>query len=488
MGFYDEVDIAKDKLTSKTERLFMLRKKNTLDGKDTVIDGEHDVPMIIERHTNPLNKNLHNLKATYLNSVGDFMHIGNKVLVKERDGSSYECIAITIPSSNGIYSEYKILPLTDDIKFTVDEPVDMKCIIATKGTYDEISYINDTNVFEDNDTRAAILQYNINTSKLTLFDDLLVNNERYKIVKIDAHTFKEYDEDFGVMQLVMVDTPFGEIKVNETDILKGIVLLAKVKDKFLNSISRELLCYHDKAKRGDYIDFTYDRDKQGKMVTEKYLINNKPTMGSGYDKSLMCLCESSMKLLNNKGDIVNVGVYFENNRMRIDKTSNGEFVKFANSNFMILVQNNETTSLRCKALKRLIIDGKHYEITGIDDHSKGLIYIGLNIGQHDPNDDEFEVANYKSQMKEIEGDNPLEPVGDIIGEDELHKDYDETYYLQGAGSGVVWSVDCSYITINQDGTKCTIGFNTLSDANKTFTLSARYGNSTFAKIITTKKM
>lgn len=482
----------KQRLIHDGEKLFLKQVDESFEGYRVLVDGIHDdVPMIIRQHTNPLNKNKHDMRAKYLNSTGDFLHIGNTVSIPQMNKSYKDYIAITEPSSNGIYSEYKILPLSDDIKFDVDVPISTKCIVAHKGLYDEISYVNDTNVFEDKDTRAVIVQYNNNTSKLSLFDDLLVNDERYKIVKIDTQ-FKEYNQDFGVMQLVMVDTPFGEIKVNDTDVLKGIVMTARVKDKILNSISRELLCYHDKVKRGDYIDFTYDRDKQGKIITEKYLINNKPTMGSGYDKSLMCLCESRMNLLNNEGDIVNVGVYFENNRMRIDRTTEGEFAKFANSSFMILVQNNDTTSRISTKDKynRVIVDGKPYEVSGVDDSSKGILYIGLNNSQFDPNDDDIEkgIANYKSQMEAIKGDKPTPPTSQILGSDVVTKGYNEEYYLQGASNTIVWSVDCSYIAINQDGTKCTLYFNTLGDVNKTFTLSARYMGTTFTKTIKTVKI
>ena len=210
-------------------------------------------------------------------------------------------------------------------------------------------------------------------------------------------------------------------------------------------------------------------------------------MSTGYDKSLMNLCESKMRLLNNKGDVVNVDVYFENNRMRIDKTSDGEFMKFADSSYMIIIQNNDVTSLRCKSGKRLIIDGKPYEITGIDDHSTGLIYVGLNNSQINMNDDYDGVANYKSQMEEINGSLPPEPTNNIVGEDELYKDYPNEYYLMYTSSGVVWRVDCDYVVVNQDGTKCTLYYDTLSDANKTFTLSATYGGSTYTKTITTRK-
>lgn len=477
----------KERYIHNGEKLFLKQVENGFEGKKVTVDKVHtDIPMIVQKHTNPLNKNLHDMKAKYLDSSGDFMHIGN--VIQMENGKTY--MAVTEPSSNGIYSEYKILPLTDDMKFNLDTPVEMKCVVANKGFYDETSFVNDTTVFEDKDTRATIVQYNTNTSQLTLFDDVYVNDQQYRIVKIDNHTFKEYDEEFGVLQMVIVDTPFGEILCNDKTPLKGIVMSEKVKDKVLNSISKRLLCEHNRVKRGDYIDFTYDRDNKGTMVTETYLTVNNPTMGIGYDTSLLYLCESEMNLLNDKGAVVNVPVYFENNRMRIDKTSEDEYSKFANSSFMIVVQNNDTTSLRCKDLKRLIIKGKPYEITGTDDTSAGLIYIGLNKGSSNSDDNlELGIANYYSQMEEINGNTKPEPpaldikIVEANGEVSLYKGYENEYYLNLVESDVIWSVDKDWIDIRQDGSRCWIKFNELKYIGETITLTALFGDKEYTLTI-----
>lgn len=162
---------------------------------------------------------------------------------------------------------------------------------------------------------------------------------------------------------------------------------------------------------------------------------------------------------------------------------------------MILVQNNDTTSRVSTKDKynRVIIDGKPYEVTGIDDSAKGILYIGLNNSQFDPNDDDVEkgIANYKTQINDINKDVAPEPDITnvcIIGEGELVKGYTEYYYLEGSKGKVEWSVDCDYITINQDGDRCGLTFNTFSDANKTFTLTATYMGDTFTKTIRTKRI
>lgn len=474
----------KERYIHNGEKLFLKQVENGFEGKRVTVDEVHtDIPMIIQKHTNPLNKNLHDMKAKYLDSVGDFMHMGNLV----RLGTDKIYMAVTEPSSNGIYSEYKILPLTDDMTFTVDESVQMKCVVANKGFYDETSFVNDTNVFEDKDTRATIVQYNDKTSQLRLFDDVFINNEQYRIVKIDNHTFKEYNEEFGVLQLVIVDTPFGEILCNDKTPLKGIIMTARVKDKILNSISRELLCEHNRVKRGDYIDFTYDRDGKGTMVKDTYLITNKPTMGEGYDTSLMYLCESNVNLLNDVGEVVSMPFYYEDNRVRIDKTTENDYVSLSNSSYQIVIQRNEITSKLGKdnKINRIMINGEVYSITGDDPFTEGIISLGLEKDQLSPDDDlEKGVANYKSQMDKINGGNQ-DRIVEANGEDKLYKGYENEYYLDGVIGDVTWSVDKDWITLTLIGDRCKIKFNDLKYVNETVILQAINNGVTYTKSIKT---
>lgn len=489
MKLYETTSISpKERYMHNGEKLFLRQVRDSFEGFKVTVDEIHtDVPMIIQKHTNPLNKNLHDMKAKYLDSTGDFMHIGNIVTLD----TNKVYMAVTEPSSNGIYSEYKVLPLTDDMKFNLGTPIEMRCVVANKGFYDETSFVNDTNVFEDMDTRATIVQYNPNTAKLSLFDDVYINDEQYRIVKIDNHTFKEYDEEFGVLQLVIVDTPFGEILRNETTTLKGVIMSERVKDKILNSVSRRLLCEHNFVKRGDYINFTYDRDSKGTLVTDTYLTVNNPTMGRGYDTSLLYLCESTVNLLDDKGAVVNVPVYFEDNRMRIDKTTESEFITLKNSSFLIVVQNNEVTRKLRNSVKRIIIGDTAYKITGDDPTSIGLLSVGLEIDQISPSDDNLElgIANYHSQMEEINvGVKPEIPSSDIkIVESNvevaLYKGYENEYYLNLVDSGVVWSVDKSWVDIRQDGTKCWIKFNELKYIGEIITLTALVGDDEYTLTI-----
>lgn len=475
----------KERYIHNGEKLFLKQVENGFEGKRVTVDEVHtDIPMIIQKHTNPLNKNLHDMKAKYLDSSGDFMHMGN--LIQLETNKVY--MAVTEPSSNGIYSEYKILPLTDDMKFNLGTQVEMKCVVANKGFYDETSFVNDTTVFEDKDTRATIVQYNSNTAKLSLFDDVYVNNQHYKVVKIDDYTFKEYDEEFGVLQMVIIDTPFGEITKNKTDNIKGIVMTARVKDKILNSISRELRCYHDVVKRGDYVDFKYKFYEDGDDVTETYLVSNKPTMSSeGYSTSLLYLCESNVNLLNDVGEVVSMPFYYEDNRVRIDKTTENDYVSLSNSSYQIVIQRNEIT---CKLgkdnkINRIMINGEVYSITGDDPFTEGIISLGLEKDQLSPDDDlEKGVANYKSQMDGINGGNQ-DRIVEANGEDKLYKGYENEYYLDGVTGDVTWSVDRDWITLTLIGDRCKIKFNDLKYVNETVILQAINNGVTYTKSIKT---
>lgn len=485
MGFYDETRIDGNKLIRHTEKFFMLRHK-TLDGKTVIVDNTYeDIPMIIQKHTNPLNKNLHDMKAMYLDSTGDFFHIGNIIDIPQKNKSYKTYMAITEPSGNGIYSEYKILPLEDDMEFNISRPVAIKTTVANKGFYDESSFVNEQNVFEDKELRAALVQYNDNTKNLGLFDDVCINDEHYRIVKVDNYTFKEYDEEFGVLQLVLIDTPFGKIIKNDNQSeIKGVVMSAMVKDKILNSISRELLCEHNEVQRGDYIDFTYRRDKKGTEVTDTYLIANRPTMGKNYDISLMYLCENTIKLLNDVGEVVDVHAYYENNRVRIDKVTENEFIKLKNSSYLIMVQQNEFTNRLRSKINRIMINGEVYKITGYDPFTEGILALGLELDQLSPDDNvELGIANYYSQMEEIKPKPPEETIGQIIeanGETTLCKGFENEYYLQGANGDVEWSVDKSWVTIRQNGIRCWIKFNELKYVGEMVILSAKIGVQTYS--------
>lgn len=454
---------------------------------DVIVDGIHKKQMLIYEHIDPIEGKQNDFRAICLDR--DNIHWGN--IISLEDGREY--MAITRGDWNGAYNKYRIREVTDDVTFTIDMPVKMKCTVANKGFYDESSFTNEQNVFEDKELRAALIQCNSNTKKLKLFDDIYINDEHYKIVKIDSHTFKEYDEEFGVLQLVLINAPFGKIIKNDNQKeISGVVMSARVKDKILNSISRELLCEYNEVKRGDYIDFTYDRDEKGTMVTDTYLVVNRPTMGEKYDISLMYLCENEIKLLDDVGEVVDVPAYHENNRVRIDKITENEFIKLKNSSYLIMVQQNKITDKLRNKVNRIMIDGEVYKITGYEPLVKGVLGLGLEIDQLCPDDNvELGVANYYSQMEELKPKPPVETDIQIVeanGETTLCKGFENEYYLKGVSEDVTWGVDKSWITIRQDSNRCWIKFDELKYVGETVILSAEVAGKTYSTSIKCTKL
>lgn len=454
---------------------------------DVIVDGVHKKQMLIYEHIDPIEGKQNDFRAICLDRNN--IHWGN--IISLEDGREY--MAITRGDWNGAYNKYRIREVTDDATFTIDMPMKIKCILADKGFYDESSFTNEQNVFEDKELRAALIQYNSNTKKLKLFDDICINDEHYKIVKIDSHTFKEYDEEFGVLQLVLIDAPFGKIIKNDSQKeISGVVMSARVKDKILNSISRELLCEYNEVKRGDYIDFTYDRDEKGTMVTDTYLIVNRPIMGEKYDISLMYLCENEIKLLDDVGSVVDVPVYYENNRVRIDKVTENEFIKLKNSSYLVMVQQNNITDKLRNKVNRIMIDGEVYKITGYEPLVKGVLGLGLEIDQLCPDDNvELGVANYYSKMEELKPKPPIATDIQIVeanGETTLCKGFENEYYLKGVSEDVTWGVDKSWVTIRQDGNRCWIKFDELKRVGETVILSAEVAGKTYSTSIKCTKL
>lgn len=454
---------------------------------DVIVDGIHKKKMLIYEHIDPIEGKQNDFRAICLDR--DNIHWGN--IISLEDGREY--MAITRGDWNGAYHKYRIRELTDDITFTKDTPVKMKCIMANKGFYDETSFVNEQNVFEDKELRAALIQYNANTKNLTLFDDVCINDEHYRIVKIDNYTFKEYDEEFGVLQLVLIDTPFGKIVKNDSQSeIKGVVMSAMVKDKILNSISRELLCEHNEVQRGDYIDFTYRRDEKGTKVMDTYLMVNRPTMGKKYDISLMYLCENTIKLLNDVGEVVDVHAYYENNRVRIDKITENEFIKLKNSSYLIMIQQNEFTNRLRNKVNRIMINGEVYKITGYDPFTEGILALGLELDQVSTDDNvELGVANYYSKMEELKPKPPIATDIQIVeanGETTLCKGFENEYYLKGVSEDVTWGVDKSWVTIRQDGNRCWIKFDELKRVGETVILSAEVTGKTYRTSIKCTKL
>lgn len=206
-------------------------------------------------------------------------------------------------------------------------------------------------------------------------------------------------------------------------------------------------------------------------------------MGEKYDISLLYLCENEIKLLDDVGRVVDVPVYYENNRVRIDKVTENEFIKLKNSSYLIMVQQNDLTNKLRNNVKRIMIDGEVYKITGYEPLVKGVLGLGLEIDQLNPDDNvELGVANYYSQMEEIQPKPPVESDIQIVeanGETTLCKGFENEYCLKGVSGDVTWGTNKSWVAIRQDGNRCWIKFDELKYVGETVILYARTDNETY---------
>lgn len=129
---------------------------------DVIVDGIHKKQMLIYEHIDPIEGKQNDFRAICLDR--DNIHWGN--IISLEDGREY--MSITRGDWNGAYNKYRIREVTDDATFTIDMPMKIKCILADKGFYDESSFTNEQNIFEDKELRAALIQYNSNTKKIKI--------------------------------------------------------------------------------------------------------------------------------------------------------------------------------------------------------------------------------------------------------------------------------------------------------------------------------
>lgn len=442
--------------------------------QEAIIDSKYKKEMLIYKHTNPLDIKQVDFKAICLDNEN--LNWGNMIKLKD----NREFISITKPDWNGVYSKYRIRETKDDFEFIEDDNFKIKCVVADKGFYDEMSFTNEKNIFGDREIRSVLIQYNQDTKNLKIFDDVLINGKIYKIIKVDEYTLKEYDEEYGVIQLVVINTIFGEIIKNDKIKVNGLVMTARVKDKILNSISRELLCSHGTVKRGDYVSFKYNINDNGDSVIDTYLVINKPTPSEKYDTSLMYLCENTIKLLNDMGDVVNVHAYYENNRVRIDKSIENEFVKLKNSSYLIVVQQNELTNKLRNNVNRIMINGEVYKITGYETLVDGLLALGLEIDQLCPDDNlSMGIANFYSQMEKLKPTQKINKIVEVNNETTLCKGFENEYLLKDFSEEVIWEVNENWINIRQENGRCWIKFNELKYVGKTIILQAKTKDETY---------
>lgn len=422
------------------ERVFEAHYLNTVEGFDVVIDGVYEKKALIQKHSNPINSHLEDKYFT--------------ILLKDREGfkwGSYidgyddkRYIALTYPeSTDGVTLKTKIRKTTDTCLFTFADGSKFAydCIDTNYLLYDDKTYTTDTKVFEEDERKAIVVPYNEVTSRLRVIDDVELDKNNYRIIKIDFITEEVDGVTEGVVQIVLIRTTFGDLLCNNNP-LRGIVRFSRMKDKILNSKSRELITDHNKVKSGDYIQHTYKRDSLGNTETRYYIVRSLIDMHLDYDVTYMLNCDAEFYMWDNaKKERIMIPCYVEDNRTRFEDADKNN-IKFADSQFQIIVQENEFTKKLGKQVDRILLKGEAYEVVGTDNLSlENAIYVGLSNSKIDPNRDNIElgIGDYESQLS---NDHLVEENGDIeiIGEEDVIIGCEYDYEVNYSGE-VVWSID-----------------------------------------------
>lgn len=422
------------------ERVFETHYLNSLEGFDVVIDGVYEKKALIQKHSNPLNSHLEDKYFTILAKDREGLKWGSYI-----DGyEDKRYIVLTLPeTTDGVTLKTKIRKTTDTCLFTFEDgsKYAFDCIDTNHLLYDDKTYTTDTKVFEEDERKAIIVPFNEITSKLRVIDDVELGKHHYRIIKIDLVTEQFDGVEEGVVQIVLIRTTFGDLLCNNEP-LRGIVRFSRMKDKILNSKSRELITDHNQVKSGDYIQHSYQRDSLGNIETRYYIVRSLIDMHLDYDVTYMLNCDAEFYMWDNsKKERVLIPCYVEDNRTRFEDADKNN-LKFADSQFQIIIQENDFTKKLGKQVDRILLKGEAYEIVGTDNLSlENAIYVGLSNSKVDPNRDNIElgIGDYLSQLSE---DFEVEEGGqiEIIGENEVVIGCEHSFQVNYQGE-VEWSID-----------------------------------------------
>lgn len=422
------------------ERVFEAHYLNTTEGFDVIIDGVHEKKVLIQKHSNPINSHLEDKYFTVLARDAEGVKWGSYV-----DGyEDKRYIILTLPeTTDGVTLKSKIRKTTDTCLFTFEDGSQyaFDCIDTNYLLYDDKTYTTDTKVFEEDERKALVVPFNEITSKLRVIDDVELGKHHYRIIKIETVTEEIDGVEQGIVQLVLIRTTFGDLLCNNEP-LRGIVRFSRMKDKILNSKSRELITDHNRVKSGDYIQHTYQRDSFGSMETRNYIVRSLIDMHLDYDVTYMLNCDAEFYMWDNtKKERVMIPCYVEDNRTRFEDADKNNLL-FADSQFQIIVQENEFTKKLGKQVDRILLKGEAYQVVGTDNLSlENAIYVGLSNSKVDPNKDNIElgIGDYSAQYSDdntVEEDSNIE----IIGEEDVIIGCEYEYEVNYKGE-VNWSID-----------------------------------------------
>ncbi|MEG1142479.1 MAG: hypothetical protein RSE41_08580, partial [Clostridia bacterium] len=393
------------------------------EGYQILVDGVHEKKVVIQRHSNPINQGLEDKQLTIIKEDSNEIKWGS--IFEGYENSKY--IVVGEPfSTDGVITKCKVRKLENKMRFKVNNSIcEYDCISTKYLMYDDKTYVTDTKVFEDDDRLALVVKRDEHTSAIQVIDDVEVDGIGYRAIKEEVLV----DENMnGIVQIVLLRTTFGELESNGNK-LKGIIRFARMKDKLLNSKSRELITHHNMVKTGDYVTHTYKRDDKGSIENRVYMVQSLMDMKLDYDVTYLINCDISFNIQKENGEVITIPAYVENNRTKLQAKENNQ-VKFDDSQFQVNIQYNKDTCLIGTKINRIYVkmnnyDSDVYSVTGIDKLSlEGVMYVGLKLDKVDKNRDNEElcVADYKTI------DNVIDPLK-INGNNTMYIGSEEEYTL-----------------------------------------------------------
>ena len=381
---------------------FEAHYRNTLEGTDLILPSGERVRAVVQGHSNPINSHLEDKLMLALNKECSNINWG-EYLIDAKTNKMY--IVLTNPeSTDGVVTKCKIRKVENKCSFTIDSvEYTYNCIGANSLLYDGTTYKTDTVVFEDDDRKSIVVEYNEHTSKIDYIDTVYFDGVKYKAILIQ-HLINSQGN--GVIQMVLIRTLWGDVFRNG-ELIDVILTFARMKDKKLNSKSRQIICRHNTIKTGDYIDYKYSikdtNTDSDKTELRTYITITIPDVKLDYDIIYSYQCESFFNMWDSStGEPVSIPCYVDDNFIKLeDKQTN--LVSMFNAQYRIIVQSNSFTNILGGKVERIIMNKRAYKIVGYDDISmNGVVYIGLVDSKIDPNRDniELQIGDYVEQYEE----------------------------------------------------------------------------------------
>lgn len=381
-----------------TEKLFQIQYRTGGEGFQVLVDEKHEMQAIIQNNTNSKTELLEDKKMHFL--IKDLENVEwGSVIKSSKLRTPY--MVISRPDDNTMYATCSIRKANNRMSFEMDGITHWYDSILHIGqVYSDISYVNETRVFDEEDKRALIVKYDENTSKLKMFQKIYVDGIAYSIIKTENDVLREQSSTEGILQLVLLKQEPSTLTLNFKKDIVGILRFARLKERVYNSNSRELLTPTNQVKTGDYVTYYLKENER-----RTYIIRSMVDEFEDYDRTFMLICQKEVKFLDMQGNIVMYPISFTDNRTKMNEkdtwfvvqdTSAVEgYMKLDEISAQLSYANEEDNSGYVP--NRFLIDGLAYRIIGTDRLSMdGLITLKLVMDKVDYNYDNLElgVADY----------------------------------------------------------------------------------------------